>query len=158
MCVSSCVIVFFIVIVIEPERALKYANFFLREVTVIVIVTKHPFLLPSIGQPHSQLVSLVDWASIRFSNESKRYQRQLCQIQSSSKKKKMSLTLARTLTTAPLTRWAWDMEDSPMSSIIISWLCHHRHHHHYHHSSSLCPVVIMSLLTRFRLHDAWTCQ
>ena len=50
VCVSSCVVVFSIVIVIliviELEKALKYINFFLREVTVIVIVTKHHFLLP----------------------------------------------------------------------------------------------------------------
>ena len=38
---------------------------------VIAIVTTHPFLLPSIGQPNSQFVSLVDWASIRLSIESK---------------------------------------------------------------------------------------
>ena len=88
---------------------------------VIAIVTTHPFFLPSIGQPHSQFVSLVDWASIRFSIESNKYHRRLCQIRSSSKKIKMSLTLARTLTTAPLTRWALDMDDSPISSIIISW-------------------------------------
>ena len=111
MCECRLVSSSFFVIVIEPERALKYTNFFLRGVTVIVMVTKypflltlivilillvivivilivimivivttHPFLLPSIGQPHSQLVSLVDWASIRFSNESKKYQRPLCQI------------------------------------------------------------------------------
>ena len=52
VCVSSCVVVFSIVIliliVIEIEKALNYTNFFLRGVTVIVIVTKHPFLLPSI--------------------------------------------------------------------------------------------------------------
>ena len=75
VCVSSCVVVFslviLILIVIEIEKALNYTNFFLRGVTVIVIVTKHPFLLPSIGQPNSQFVSLVDWASIRLSIESK---------------------------------------------------------------------------------------
>ena len=50
MCVVLCRRLFYCDcdFVIEIEKALKYTNFFLIGVTVIVIVTKHPFLLPSI--------------------------------------------------------------------------------------------------------------
>ena len=49
MCVVLCHRLFCCdcdLIVIEIERALKYINFFLREVTMIVRVTQHHFLLP----------------------------------------------------------------------------------------------------------------